>query len=94
MKHFSKVILRPLVSEKGMTKIHSKNQYPFEVAMDANKIEVRRAVEDKWKVRVLGVSTMIVRGKKRTRRFYQKGMTRDWKKAVVTLHKDDVIEFV
>jgi large subunit ribosomal protein L23 len=94
MKHYSQIILRPLVSEKGMTKIHSKNQYPFEVAMDANKIEVRRAVEEKWKVRVLGVSTLIVRGKLRSRRFWQKGSTKDWKKAIVTLHKDDVIEFV
>ncbi len=94
MKHYSQVIVKPLVSEKGMTKIHSKNQYPFEVSMDSNKIEIQRAVEEKWGVRVVGVNTMVVSGKLKTRRHWQKGSRKDWKKAVVTLHKDDVIEFM
>jgi large subunit ribosomal protein L23 len=94
MRHYADVILRPLVSEKGMHIIDTRNQYPFEVTMDANKIEIKQAIETRWGVRVLRVNTLVVRGKARSRRWWQQGRRKNWKKAVVTLHKDDVIEFI
>jgi large subunit ribosomal protein L23 len=94
VKHYSEVIVRPLLSEKGMHAIETANTYPFEVRPDANKIEIRNAVQQKFNVHVLGVRTMRMRGKARRQRWYQKGFTKDWKKALVTLKEGDRIEFV
>lgn len=68
------------------------NHYLFEVARDANKIEIKRAIESLFRVKVLHVRTMSVKGKeKRAGRFV--GRTPDWKKAMATLKKGDSIEF-
>ena len=88
--HFS-VIKRPVVTEKSSHLREEENQYVFEVASDANKIEIRKAIENLFGVRVADVRTSIVRGKvRRMRRGY--GKTPNWKKAVVSLQGDDVIE--
>jgi len=87
------ILIRPLITEKGMAQVNDMNQYPFEVHAEANKSEVRRAVEDVFGVRVRKVRTMIRRGKLRRVR-YRSGHTRHWKKAVVTLVPGDSIEFI
>ncbi len=79
-------ILRPVVSEKS-TVLGDQGKYVFEVAPDANKIQIKQAVEEAFsnkKVQVADVNIMHVAGKQR-RRGRSVGMTRSWKKAVVTL---------
>ena len=91
MKDLSKVIKRPLVTEQGARMRELHNQYYFEVAPEANKHEIRRAIEHFFGVTVTQVRTMNYRGKvKRMGRF--EGKRADWKKAVVTLAKDDTID--
>lgn len=87
------IVIRPLVTEKGMDQITDLNQYPFEVHRKANKAEIRRAVEDVFNVKVLKVRTMARSGKPRRVRF-RRGHTRQWKKAVVTLVPGDSLDFI
>jgi large subunit ribosomal protein L23 len=91
MRDPRRVVMRPLVTEKATTLKDERNQVTFQVAMDANKIEVRRAVEAIFKVKVTDVRTQVVFGKeKRMGRFV--GRRPSWKKAVVTLGSDSKIE--
>lgn len=90
MKSAYSVIISPLRTEKG-TKLLAFNKYLFCVQKNANKIEIRHAVEDLYKVKVTKVSTLIVRGKKKRVRFAE-GKTPDWKKAIVTLKAGDKID--
>ncbi len=84
------IIIRPVISERSMD-MQELNRYTFEVAKTANKIEIAHAVEEIFGVTVLKVNTSNVKPKpKRVR--YQKGTTRTWKKAVVTLVDGDSIE--
>lgn len=84
------VIIRPVISERSYD-LMAQNKYTFEVAKTACKEEIRQAIETIFKVRVVKVNTMKVSGKpKRVR--YQKGYTRSWKKAIVTLQEGDSIE--
>ena len=85
------VIVRPIVSEKSYDMIEH-NRYTFEVAKTASKPQIARAVEEIFKVTVTGVNTMNVSGKPRRERF-AKGLSRSWKKAVVSLKEGDSIEF-
>lgn len=85
-----KVIRSLLHTEKGTT-LSPFNKYIFEVDADANKVDIKRAVEDVYKVRVKKVNTMIAPGKWRRVRF-KPGKTPDWKKAVVTLHEGHKID--
>ncbi len=85
------VILRPIVTEKSTDQQAYDNQYTFEVIKHANKIEIRKAVEMVFGVRVVGVRTQVMRGDlKRVGQFW--GKKRSWKKAVVSLHPDDSID--
>jgi len=85
------IIIRPILTEKS-AELEVDNQYTFEVHRKANKIEIRKAVEIVFGVRVDKVRTMVVRGDlRRVGRFY--GKTRQWKKAIVTLHSGDTIDF-
>ena len=86
------VILRPLVTEKGMHRSTRNNQYAFQVHLQATKDDVRRAVEELFSVQVDKVRTQNRRGKPRKHRFKQ-GQTKAWKKAVVTLDKEHRIDF-
>ncbi|MFC1557153.1 50S ribosomal protein L23 [candidate division KSB1 bacterium] len=85
------VILQPIVTEK-VTRLTDKfNQYGFVVDRRANKIEIKRAVEKKFDVKVNSVRTMNVRGKIKTLGRFS-GKRSDWKKAVVTLVEGQTIE--
>ena len=85
------IIRKVLITEKGTLLRELRQQYFFEVARTANKIEIRRAVEAVFKVQVDSVQTMQVRGKaKRQGRWV--GRRNDWKKAIVTLKPDQKIE--
>jgi large subunit ribosomal protein L23 len=91
MKDLSKVIVRPLITERGTEMREQHNQYSFQVAVAANKLEIRQAIEHFFGVKVTAVRTMNYRGKiKRMGR--HEGKRADWKKAVVTLAKDDAID--
>ncbi len=85
------VIRRPLITEKSMGGLRD-GRYTFEVALRANKVEIRKAVEEIWSVRVTAVRTMICHGKSR-RVGRSEGRRPDWKKAMVTLRDGDRIEF-
>ncbi len=86
------VILRPLVTEKGMHKATRNNAYAFEINKLATKDDVRTAVEELFDVKVLKVRTQTRKGKpRRTRSRF--GYTKDWKKAIVTLDPEHRIEF-
>ena len=86
------VILRPLVTEKGMHRSTRNNQYAFEVHLQASKDDVRRAVEDLFNVKVDKVRTQNRRGKPRRHKF-KMGTTKAWKKAIVTLNEEHRIDF-
>ncbi len=86
------IILRPLVTEKGMHRSTRNNQYAFEVNALATKLDVRRAVEALFDVSVLKVRTQNRKGKPRRHRF-RFGRTKGWKKAIVTLHEEHRIDF-
>jgi large subunit ribosomal protein L23 len=86
------VILRPLVTEKGTHQFTHHNAYPFEVNPWATKDMIRAAVQDLFGVRVLKVRTQNRIGK--TKRYRMRlGKLPNWKKAIVTLHPEDRIEF-
>ncbi|MBD3296837.1 MAG: 50S ribosomal protein L23 [Candidatus Omnitrophica bacterium] len=84
------VIRNMIRTEKG-TNMLVDNKYVFKVDPGANKIEIKKAVEDLYEVDVHTVNVMNVRGKKKRVR-YREGLTSSWKKAVVTLKPDNRIE--
>lgn len=84
MKDPRQIVLRPLVTEKATTLKDEHNQVSFQVALDANKIEVRQAVEAIFRVKVTSVRTQVVFGKEKRMGRYV-GRRPSWKKAVVTL---------
>jgi large subunit ribosomal protein L23 len=86
------IILRPLVTEKGMHRSTRHNAYAFEVTRMASKDDIRRAVEELFHVKVLRVNTQNRKGKPRRTRF-RAGQTKDWKKAIVTLDSEHRIDF-
>lgn len=85
------VVLKPLVTEKGMHRSTRCNAYAFQVNKLATKSDVKRAVEELFEVRVLKVHVQNRKGKPRRSRF-QYGHTKDWKKAIVTLDPEHHIE--
>ena len=84
------VLVRPLITEKN-TVLQALNKYAFEIAKEANKPQVKQAVEKTFKVKVTTVNVSTVPGKTKRvgRRLVQ---TRSWKKAIVTLKAGDKIE--
>jgi len=86
------ILRRPLITEKSTTEKETSNKLGFEVALRANKIEIKQAVEQMFKVNVLDVTTMTMRGKKkRVGRFITRRP--DWKKAMVTIKPGQRVEF-
>ena len=85
------IVRRALITEKGTVLRETRNQYHFEVAIDANKIEIKRAVETIFSVKVSAVRTLQQHGKVRRQGRYS-GRRSDWKKAIVTLQPDQKIE--
>ncbi|MBW1667751.1 MAG: 50S ribosomal protein L23 [Deltaproteobacteria bacterium] len=88
-----KVIKRPLITEKGSLQKELYNQVCLEVDRKANKVEIRRAVEQLFKTKVVDVKTMNMKGKKR-RMGRNSGKRPDWKKAVVKLAPGQSIDFL
>ncbi len=86
------VVLRPLVTEKGMHRATRNNQYSFEVNPLADKDTIRAAVESLFDVKVLKVRVQNRKGKPRRYRFTY-GRTKSWKKAIVTLDSEHRIDF-
>jgi large subunit ribosomal protein L23 len=93
MKNLYEVLLSPLLTEKGTLLKEKDNKVMFKVAREANKIEIKMAVEEIFKVKVENVSTMNYKGKiKRLGRY--EGRRSDWKKAIVTLKKGEKLDFI
>lgn len=92
MKHYSEIIRSPLITEKGTLVNEQANQVLFKVTRDANKVEIQRAVEQFFNVKVVKVRTVNLLGK--TRRVGRSmGRRSDWKKAYVTLAEGQRIDF-
>ena len=92
MKAAQDIILKPVITEASMSGIPDM-KYTFKVAKDANKIEIAKAVEELFGVKVAKVNTMNCRGRQK-RMGMHVGMTPSWKKAIVTLAEDSkTIEF-
>jgi large subunit ribosomal protein L23 len=90
MTHFD-VIKTVRLTEKGTRQADSFNQYTVVADRRANKVQIRNAVEELFKVTVVKVNTVNVHGKFRRQRTAQAGQTSDWKKALVTLKDGDKI---
>ena len=84
------IIVRPVITEKSNDEMQS-GKYTFEVNKKATKVEIAKAVEKLFEVKVLNVNTMNVNGKKK-RVGYHQGKTSDWKKAIVTIDIDPKAE--
>ena len=85
------IIIRPIVTEKSSS-LMEHNKYTFEVHKSANKIQIRQAVEQIFKVKVLSVNTINIKGKPK-RMGASLGKSRSWKKAIVALPEGQRIEF-
>lgn len=91
-RHY-RVIQKPVITEKASADMGTRNAYHFRVPVNANKIEIRQAVQALFDVRVTNVNTL--RGpRKWRRRGYGIGQTRQWKKAMVTLAEGNTIEIL
>ena len=90
------IILRPIVTEKMNAQSERLNRYGFRVARNANKVEIKKAVEEMYNVQVVDVNTLIV-APKRTSRYTRGGVIEGekgaYKKAIVTLREGDTIDF-
>ncbi|HOO39172.1 MAG TPA: 50S ribosomal protein L23 [Deltaproteobacteria bacterium] len=92
MKDFTQIIEKPIITEKGTMLRQDGNQLVFAVHKDANKIEIKQAIEDLFSVHVEDVKTMVVKGKTKRWGMHQY-KRRAWKKAIVTLRQGESIEF-
>jgi len=92
MKDATRILKRPLVTEKGTMLREKDNKVMFQVALDANKIEIKQAVEELFNVHVEDVKTLNMKGKNK-RWGYRPYQRADWKKAIVTLRQGETIEF-
>ena len=89
------ILLRPVVTEKMLTLQEDESKYAFQVSRNANKIEIKKAVETKFDVIVQNVRTINVKGKSKrmnTRKGLTHGKRSDWKKAIVTLAEGHSID--
>lgn len=90
-KDVGQIIKKVQLTEKG-TNLQEHNKYMLEVHPTANKIEIRKAVEDHFQVKVVSVNTANYKGKMKRMRTAKYGKRSDWKRAVVTLKEGDVID--
>jgi large subunit ribosomal protein L23 len=86
------VIKTVRLTEKGTRQAEEYNQYTVVADRRATKIQIRKAVEELFKVKVTACNTLNIRGKSRRQRTHQAGKDRDWKKAIVTLKDGDKIQ--
>ncbi len=95
LEEYRNIIRSPIITEKSMEQAEQENKYHFEVRSDANKVQIRSAIEALFDVRVVKVNTMNVKGKARQRSYrHRTGKTARLKKAIVTLAPGDQIELV
>lgn len=97
MKDPREIIIQPLLSEKALRLKDLQNQYLFKVAPNANKIEIKYAIEKRFSVKVKSVRTENVKSKPRqrfTRGGRVQGFTSSWKKAIVTLQEGNKLDFL
>ena len=90
------ILIKPVITEKMTAEAESLNRFGFVVDKSANKIEIKKAVEEAYDVTVESVRTMVCIGKKRTRGTksgFISGRTKTYKKAIVTLSEGDSIDF-
>jgi large subunit ribosomal protein L23 len=90
------VLVKPLITEKMTELSEKRNQYGFVVDRTANKVEIRKAIEDQYNVTVTSINTMVYAGKNKkrfTKSAILSGRTNHFKKAVVTVADGDVIDF-
>ncbi len=90
MIHPREIIIAPLVTEKSGNQMAAQNSYTFKVIMNANKVEIKKAIERIFSVRVISVNTITMMGKPKRLGKYN-GKRPDWKKAIVTLKPGDKI---
>ena len=97
----SSMILRPILSEKGTMLGEALNKYVFQVEKQCNKLEIKKAIEEKFKVKIIKVSTMNLKGKNKNMTIKSNGhilRTRgnqsSWKKAIVTLEEGSSIDML
>tara|TARA_Y100000994_G_scaffold76515_1_gene63187 strand:- start:218 stop:532 length:315 start_codon:yes stop_codon:yes gene_type:complete len=95
------IILSPILSEKSHGLSEQFNKYVFKVDRNANKLEIKKSIENRFDVKITKVSTMNFKGKKKNMTIRSDGNVlrttgnrSNWKKAIVTLHKDSKINFV
>jgi large subunit ribosomal protein L23 len=91
----AQIVLRPVISEKSMDETR-RGKYTFRVHDDANKLQIKDAVEELFKVKVITVNVLTTKAKEKSRnrrRGRVEGWTTPWKKAVVTIDPSDKIEF-
>lgn len=97
MKDPREVIVQPVLTEKALRVKDENNQYIFKVALNANKIEIKNAIEKRFSVTVKSLRTLIIKPKPRqrfTRAGRVSGFTARWKKAIVTLKEGDKMEYM
>ena len=97
----SSIILRPILSEKGTMLGEALNKYVFQVEKQCNKLEIKEAIEEKFKVKIKKVSTMNVKGKNKNVTIKSnghilrtRGSQSSWKKAIVTLEEGSSIDML
>ncbi len=93
MRTAYEVLRGPLLTERGTLLKETDNKVLFRVAREANKIEIKKAVEEIFKVKVERVTTMNCKGKKK-RMGRHEGKRPDWKKAIVTLKEGEKLDFI
>jgi large subunit ribosomal protein L23 len=94
-KHPYQILVGPLLTEKSTEGQSFKHpQYAFKVAVDSNKIEIRRAIESAFNVKVLSVNTLLNKGKRKRLRTAQYGRRPSWKKAMITLAEGQSINLI
>lgn len=94
-RHPYDILIRPLLTERsGEGSALDKPKYTFVVHVDSNKVQIRRAVEAAFDVKVRDVTTVRVKGKRKRLRIRKEGKRADWKKAIVTLEKGQSINLI
>ncbi len=89
--NYTDIIIAPVITEKSVTKSREDNVYTFKVIKSASKPQIKRAIEEAFNVKVVSVNTLNTKPKKKRVGKYP-GMTKTYKKAIVTLDKDSKIE--
>ena len=90
MIHPREIIIAPMLTEKSLLEKENHNRYMFKVRINANKIEIKKAIEKVFSVKVVKINTIRMKGKPKRMGKYE-GRRPDWKKAIVTLQADHKI---